>query len=106
MNKEQIIKMAWKKAVHLRPVPKLFDTPYGTEIGVFDKPWMVHQVTDWNGVHLQTESGYGIKLNWDNIREYSSDPGRGDNFGFLLLKVQIHIGGNKIWYEPFVGMLS
>lgn len=107
MNKEQIINSAWKKAVYLRPIPKLFDAPHGNEIGPIDRAWLIHQVTKENGVHLQMETaGYGIKLNWDNIREFSSDPVRGDRYGFLLLKIQINIGGDSIWVEPFVGMLA
>ena len=81
MNKQQFIeKCSWKKLLRLRPIPKRYDGgPQGQEL-----PALV--------------------LNWDNILEYSSDPIRGERYGFLHLKVQLHMGGDQIWVEPLVGM--
>jgi hypothetical protein len=56
-----------------------------------------------NGVPIYLEAtGHGITLNYDNVLEYCSDPARGERYGFLSLKVQLHMGGNQIWVEPMV----
>ena len=103
MNKEQILKCSWKKLVRLRPIPKRFDGgPHGVELPALDRDWQLGQASNDGGVPVYLhETGHGITLNWDNIREYSSDPTRPDRYSFLLLKVQLHIGGNQIWVEPF-----
>jgi hypothetical protein len=104
MNKEQLMKCSWKKHVRLRPIPRRFNGgPKGEELPALDRDWQIGQVSK-EGVPISLNAtGHGITLNWDNIREYSSDPARGDRYGFLLLKIQLNIGGNEIWIEPFVG---
>lgn len=107
MNKQQFIeKCSWKKLVRLRPIPKRYDGgPEGQELPALDRAWQVGQASVDGGVPIELhETGHGMVLNWDNILEYSSDPIRGERYGFLHLKVQLHMGGNKIWVEPLVGM--
>jgi hypothetical protein len=103
MNKDQLTKCSWKKMVRLRPIPRRFDGgPHGRELPPLDRDWLIAQVTkDGVPISLQ-ETGHGITLNWDNILEYSSDPARGDRYGFLLLKVQLNMGGTQMWVEPLL----
>ncbi len=104
MNKEQIIKCSWNKMVRLRPIPKRFDGGRdGRELPPLDRDWQIQQATKEGGVPIHlSETGHGFTLNWDNIREFSSDPARGEHYGFFLLKIQICLGGRDIWVEPFV----
>jgi hypothetical protein len=101
VNKEQIIKLVWNRAVRLRPVPKFFDAPYGNEIGPIDQPWLIHQVTKENGVHIEMEvGGYAFKLNWDSIRECRSDPGRGNRHGFLRSRFSFASAATRFGLSP------
>lgn len=105
MNKDQLTKCSWMKMVRLRPIPRRFNGgPSGEELPALDRDWQICQVTK-DGVPIQLhETGHGITLNWDNILEYSSDPARGARYGFLMLKVQLHMGGNQIWIEPLTNL--
>ena len=47
-----------------------------------------------------TATGHGAILGYDHIHHFTSDPARGARSGFLILNVQIHIGGSRLWIEP------
>jgi hypothetical protein len=107
VNKQQFIeKCSWKKLLRLRPIPRRYNGNFqGQELPALDRAWQVGQATIGGGVPIDLhETGHGMVLNWDNIVEYSSDPIRGERYGYLHLKVQLHIAGDQIRSEPLVWM--
>jgi hypothetical protein len=64
-----------------------------------DGDWLIGRIYD-KSVPL-SYAGYGITLKADHIRGWTSDP-RGDQYGFLELRVQIRIGGSAVWIDPGV----
>jgi hypothetical protein len=85
MNKQQFIeKCSWKKKLFLRPIPKRFNGgPNGVPLPSLDRAWRVGQATK-DGVPIELpETGHGMTLPWDSIKEYMDDPMRGDGYGYL-----------------------
>jgi hypothetical protein len=102
MNKDQIIKSSWSKNVRLRPIPRRFDGGCGgRELPQLDRDWQIQQASKEGGVPV-SDGLHGFNLNWDHIREYVSDSVRGDGYGFLMVKIQVNIGGNDVWLEPIL----
>ncbi|HEY4359397.1 MAG TPA: hypothetical protein VGN17_00410 [Bryobacteraceae bacterium] len=101
VNIDQIIKNVGK-CVRLRPIPRRFDGgPGGTELEALDRDWRITRASRKDGVTLELDAtGHGVTLNWDNILEFNTDSVRGEQYGFLSLKMQIHLGGSKLWLEP------
>ena len=54
-----------------------------------------------NGIRISnTSTGHGTLLGFDHIREFTTDPVRRQRYGTLILKAQVHIGGNYLWTAP------
>jgi hypothetical protein len=98
MNLEQLQKQL-NQMVKLRP-PAQFQRSIGDFIPV-DWQWRVASVDKTHGRTELHGNDYVLTLMSDHIKEFmrSSDP----NFkGFLLLKVDVCIQGNKVNVEPQV----
>jgi hypothetical protein len=104
MKKEQIIKHCAWKFVRLFPPPKRFEGGKdGAQLPDCDRDWKIGNPSAEGGVPISLDvTGHAITLNWDNVVEYDSDPARGEGYGFLTLKLQMHMGGNEIWFTPIL----
>ena len=92
------------KHVKLRPIAKRFGgSLLGPELEVIDNDWVVERETE-GGVFLKLHTGHVVDLLADHIHHFSTDPVRGDGYGFLTLTSQISIGGNDLKVEPIVGV--
>ena len=98
-------KAALKKNVghhmRIRPMAKRFvGGPTGPQLPPVDDDWTV-QGFEKDGIRISnTATGHGTVLGFDHIREFTTDPVRGQGYGTLILKTQVHIGGNHLWTEP------
>jgi len=90
--------------VRIFPPPKRFEGGrHGRQLEDCDRDWKIGVPSAEAGVPISLrETGHQITLNWDNVVEYDSDPARGDEYGFLTLKLQMHMGGNEIWFTPIL----
>jgi hypothetical protein len=102
VNKQQLRKNEGN-LVRIRPVAKRFDGgKNGPELRpAIDDEWRIESVTDRGVAISNVRTGHGITLNYDHIRNFTSDI-RGPGYGFLNLTVQVHIGGRDLWIEPDV----
>jgi hypothetical protein len=100
MNWEQLRKLEYTR-VRIRPVAKRFTDETGTqELRRIDGDWLIGRIYD-KTVPLR-HAGYVLELKGDHIHGWTSDPMRGERFGFLELTCQVHIGGCNVWIEPGV----
>jgi len=99
MNRDALKKNAWSR-VRIRPKAKRFFGEAGPQLPPVDDDWMIQDVGE-EGVRISNSAtGHGTVLGYDHIHHFMSDPARGARSGFLILNVQIHIGGNRLWIEP------
>jgi hypothetical protein len=102
MNKQELKKSVGKR-VRIRPKAKRFDGgPDGPELPQIDDDWSIDRITDEGLAISNARTDHLAILGYDHIHHFTSDPQRGQEFGFLTLTVQIHIGGNRLWIEPNV----
>src|SRR5437899_9198832 len=74
--------------------------PTGPQLPGVDDDWAI-QGFEKDGIRISnTATGHGTLLGFDHIREFTTDPVRGQGYGTLILKTQVHIGGNHLWTEP------
>lgn len=98
-----LLKSQWKARVRFRPVPQRFDGgPGGTPLPSIDRDWIIGPLTEKGFVMYQVGVPYAFVLGFDHIREFVSDPTRGDEYGLLVLKVQVNTGGDRVWVEPIL----
>jgi hypothetical protein len=71
----------------------------GAKLPTKDDDWIL-RVTDDDLSITHPGTGHGTVLGYDHIHHFVSDPARGPEYGFLMLTVQIHMAGDKIWIEP------
>ncbi len=101
MNKAQLRKLALKH-VKLRPLARRFDHLTGAELNQIDDEWFVTAVDNRNGLLLYlSRTGHQIQFPYDHIREFMSDTDR-NCAGFLILKVQVHLQGDRARVEPLL----
>ena len=102
MNKAELKKNVGHH-VRLRPMAKRFvGAPTGPQLPPVDDDWLI-QGFEKNGLRISNNAtGHGTVLGFDHIREFATDPVRGQGNGTLILKSQVHIGGNSLWTEPIV----
>ena len=99
MNKNALKKNAWSH-VRIRSIAKRFFGEAGPQLPPVDDDWLITEVGE-EGVRISnTATHHGTVLGYDHIHHFTSDPARGARTGFLILNVQIHIGGNRLWIEP------
>ena len=100
MNKDALKKNLYAR-VRLRPIAKRFDSR--TELELIDDDWLIEGIEDL-GVRISNiRTSHVTTLGYDHTHHFMSDPDKsrqGLNFGFLILHVQLHIGGNRLWIEP------
>jgi hypothetical protein len=86
--------------VRIRPIVKRFCGTGGPQLPPVDDDWLIQLVAD-DGLRVSNNNtGHGTILGYDQVHHFMSDPDRGVGYGFLILNVQIHIGGNRLWTEP------
>jgi hypothetical protein len=103
MNKAMLLKSQWKKRVRFRPVPQRYDGgPSGAPLPPTDPDGIIGPEMNGGLSMYQVGVPYGFVLGYDHIREYLSDPVRGADYGFLILKVQVNTGGDHVWIEPLL----
>ncbi|WP_321476623.1 hypothetical protein [uncultured Paludibaculum sp.] len=100
MNKNEL-KKDLGQHVRLRPMAKRFvGGPSGPQVPPVDDDWLI-QAVDKTGIRISNgATGHGTVLGYDHIREFTTDPVRGQGYGTLILKTQVHVGGNHLWTEP------
>jgi len=100
MNKAELKKNVGHH-VRLRPMAKRFvGGPTGPQLPPVDDDWLI-QGFEKNGVRISNNAtGHGTVLGFDHIREFATEPVRGQGYGMLILKSQLHIGGCSLWIEP------
>ncbi len=90
------------KRVRLVPIAKRVDE-FGREIDQIDDDWVIDAV-DETGITLRNPRNcYCPPVSYDQIHSFTADPIRsngGQECGFLVMKVQIYMGPNKIWVVP------
>lgn len=106
MNKSELKKNAGHH-VKLRPMAKRFaGGPSGPQLPPVDDDWLIQGV-EKTGVRISNSAtGHGTVLGFDHIREFTTDTVRGQGYGVLILKTQLHIGGRNLWTEPITPGLS
>lgn len=75
----------------------------GRLLDPIDDDWLLESVTDDGARISNSRTGHFTTLGFDHIYEFTSNPdrSRGDaRYGFLTLKVQIHLRGNSLWIMP------
>jgi hypothetical protein len=98
-------KSALKKSVghsyRIRPIAKRFKGgPGGLSLPPVDDVWKYTRY-DENGVWIEnTATHHCTLLRWDQMYDYLSDNQLSQPSGFLNLKVQLNIGGDRLWIEP------
>lgn len=98
MNKEQLKRLEWKQ-VKIRPIAKRIHHLTGEELPPIDDRWQVVGVNK-DGVHLRVlRTDHGITLPYDHIREFMHDT---ECDGFLFLKVQVTLSGDRATKEPLL----
>lgn len=100
MNKDKLRKLS-NFRVRLRPIAKRFDG--NTQLDICDDDWIITKVEDSGPVISNIRTGHTAILGFDHIHHYASDPVRdfdGLKHGFLILTVQVNIGGPHFWIEP------
>jgi hypothetical protein len=101
MKKQKLIENVWKARVRFRPAVRRYDgRPGGAPLPLADREWIIGPEIKEGMMLYQVGVPYGFVLGFDQIREYVSDPSRGEHHGFLILKVQVNTGGNHLWVEP------
>ena len=100
MNKAALKKNVGRH-MKLRPMAKRFvGGPTGPQLPPVDDDWGI-QGFEKDGIRISnTATGHGTLLGFDHIREFTTDPVLGEGYGTLILKTQVHIGGNHLWTEP------
>ena len=100
MNKDAL-KKSLHARVRLRPVARRFDGE--TELEAIDDEWII-EGSNASGVQIKNARTYHVTtLGPDHISKFVTDPDRsslGFKTGFLVLTVQVFIGGNRLWIEP------
>lgn len=106
MNKNELKKNVGYH-VKLRPMAKRFaGGRSGPQLPPVDDDWLI-QTVDKTGIRISNSAtGHGTVLGFDHIREFTTDPVRGQGYGLLILKTQLHIGGRNLWTEPITPGLS
>lgn len=76
----------------------------GNELAEVSHDWRIESFPDEATVSLvNRETGHVLKLGKDHIYDFRSNPARSDSgakHGFLVLKMQVFMQGNKLWYRP------
>ncbi len=89
--------------VRLRPAARRFRGV--TELRIVDDDWLVQEIEKDVGVSLRNiRTDHIALLAFDQIRSYLADPKRefdGLRHGFLNLRVQIYLRGDKLVIEPY-----
>ncbi len=100
MNKAALKKNVGHHA-RIRPMAKRFGGgPTGPRLPPVDDDWTI-QGYERDGIRISNNAtGHGTLLGFDHIREFTTDPVRGQGYCTLILKVQLHIGGCSLWAEP------
>lgn len=99
MNKSALKKNSWTH-VRIRPIAKRFFGESGPQLPPVDDDWLFQEVAD-DGVRISnTATWHWTILGYDHIHHFMSDAARGAGYGFLILNVQIHVRGNRLWIEP------
>ena len=100
MNKTELKKNVGHH-MRLRPMAKRFvGGPTGPQLPPVDDDWLI-QGFEKDGVRISNNAtGHGTDLGFDHIREFATDPVRGQGYGTLILKSQLHISGCSLWIEP------
>lgn len=97
MNKGMLPKLK-NQHLRIRPIARRLNE-LGQELEAADDTWFVEEAAQ-AGVGLRNERTlHKLSLNSDNILEYQTDPG-GEGRGFLLLKTEVFLQGNRLWVEP------
>jgi hypothetical protein len=93
--------------VRMRPMAQRFVGGHsGPQLPPVDDDWLIQGV-DKAGVRISNSAtGHGTVLGFDHIREFTTDPVRGQGYGLLVLKTQLHIGGCNLWTEPITPGMS
>src|ERR1035441_8991004 len=86
--------------VRMRPMAKRFVGGHsGPQLPPVDDDWLIQGV-EKDGIRISNSmTGHGTFLGFDHIREFSTDPVRGQGYGLLILKSQLHIGGCSLWTD-------
>jgi len=101
MNKQRLKDSAWKTRVRFRPIPQRYDGgPGGAPLPEADREWIIGPEMPGGMMMYCVNIPYGFVLGFDQVREFISDPIRGEGHGFLVLKVQVNTGGDHVWAEP------
>lgn len=92
MNKNAL-KRNVGQSYRIRPRVRRFKGgPGGLPLPPVDDLWVNPRAED-KGIWIENpHTGHGTLLEWDQIYDYRS--------GFLNLKVQLNIGGDRVWIEP------
>lgn len=101
MNKSELKKSVGRR-VKLRPLPKRFvGGPGGLQLPPTDDVWIISRSQE-DGIWIDnTATHHGTLLRFDQIYEYLSDTQQSQQqCGFLTLKAQLSIGGDRLWIEP------
>lgn len=99
MNKAKLRTME-AKFVKLRPLPIRIDAQTGSRLNPIEDRWRISKSPDPNRILISiSRTGHGLELPYDHIREYMEDASR-ESDGFLLLKAQLHLSGDRAWFEP------
>jgi hypothetical protein len=74
--------------------------PPGAPLHEADREWIIGPEMPGGMMMNCVNIPYGFVLGFDQIREFISDPIRGEGHGFLVLKLQVNTGGDHVWTEP------
>jgi len=100
MNKNAL-KRSVGHSYRIRPIAKRFKGGHGgLPLPPVDDVWKYTRY-DENGIWIEnTVTHHSTLLRWDQMYDYLSDNRLGQPSGFLNLKVQLNIGGDRLWIEP------
>lgn len=91
------------KRVQLEPTACRWDAQ-GNELPEENDDWIVQSVSDTDSVTLRNvRTDHVAELGKGHIYDFRSNPARskgGVTYGFLVLKMQVFIQGDKLWFRP------
>lgn len=102
MNWERFKKnIGWR--FELEPIACRLDE-LGNKLPPVSDDWLLQAISPDGVVHLSNiRTGHVAELGKDHIYDFRSNPSRsqtGINHGFLVLKMQIFMSGNRLWLRP------
>ena len=86
--------------VQLEPIACSLDAQ-GNELPDENDDWIVENISKEGLVSLRNVRTDNVAtLGKDHIYDFRSNPARGLTYGFLVLKMQVFLQGNKSWLRP------